>query len=97
MLEVCPTSNDLLQVVERVDDHPLPALLDAGLRVCLNTDDPGWFDTDLVTELELATERLGVSFEQHRTMQLDASAASFMTPPLRASVEGEIAGFRPAR
>ncbi len=79
MLEVCPTSNDLLQVIERIEDHPLPALIGAGLRVCLNTDDPGWFATDLVHELEVATEFLGVSLEQHRAMQLDAVAASFMS------------------
>ncbi len=77
MLEVCPTSNDLLQVIERMQDHPLPALIDAGLRVCLNTDDPGWFATDLFTELELASDVLGVTLEQHRAMQLDAIAASF--------------------
>jgi aminodeoxyfutalosine deaminase len=78
MLEVCPTSNDLLQVIERIGDHPLPELIDAGLRVCLNTDDPGWFATDLVHELEVATEYLGVTLDQHRAMQLDAVDASFM-------------------
>ena len=54
MLEVCPTSNVLLRVVDSIDEHPLPALRAAGVRVCLNTDDPGWFATDLVTELALA-------------------------------------------
>lgn len=90
MLEVCPTSNDLLQVIERLDDHPLRALLDAGLRVCLNTDDPGWFATDLVTELEIATEVLGVTLDQHRVMQLDAVAASFMSAELRDQLAPEI-------
>ncbi len=90
MLEVCPTSNDLLQVVERIEDHPLPDLLDAGLRVCLNTDDPGWFATDLTTELRLATEHLGVGREQHRAMQLDAVAASFMPNAARTNLAREI-------
>jgi adenosine deaminase len=91
MLEVCPTSNDLLQVVERMEDHPLPALMAAGLRVCLNTDDPGWFATDLVTELAIASEVLGVSLEQHRAMQLDAVAASFMSAEAATTVRQEIA------
>jgi aminodeoxyfutalosine deaminase len=91
MLEVCPTSNDLLQVVERLDDHPLPSLLDAGLRVCLNTDDPGWFATDLVHELENATEVLGVSPERHRAMQLDAVAASFMSAEAATTLRQAIA------
>lgn len=91
MLEVCPTSNDLLQVVERMEDHPLPALMAAGLRVCLSTDDPGWFATDLVTELAIASEVLGVSLEQHRAMQLDAVAASFMSAEAATTVRQEIA------
>lgn len=91
MLEVCPTSNDLLQVVEQIEDHPLPALIDAGLRVCLNTDDPGWFATDLVHELEVATVFLGVSLEQHRAMQLDAVAASFMSAESAATCHQAIA------
>ena len=91
MLEVCPTSNDLLQVVERIEDHPLPALIEAGLRVCLNTDDPGWFATDLVHELETATELLGVSLERHRAMQLDAVSASFMSVESATSCRQAIA------
>ena len=91
MLEVCPTSNDLLQVVERMADHPLNSLLDAGLRVCLNTDDPGWFATDLVSELAVATDVLGVTREQHRAMQLDAVDASFMPTDLADDLRRQIA------
>ncbi len=90
MLEVCPTSNDLLQVIERIEDHALPSLRDAGLRVCLNTDDPGWFATDLNTELEIATEHLGVSLEDHLEMQRDALDASFATASVKASIAAEL-------
>jgi adenosine deaminase len=91
MLEVCPTSNELLHVVERMDDHPLPALMAAGLRVCLNTDDPGWFATDLVTELLVASDVLGVTLDQHRAMQLDAAAASFMSAEAATTLRQAIA------
>jgi len=90
MLEVCPTSNDLLQVIDRIDHHPLPELLAAGLRVCLNTDDPGWFATDLVTELTIATEALGVTVDRHRTMQLDAVDASFMPAAAKRLLTSQI-------
>ena len=93
MLEVCPTSNDLLQVVEHMEDHPLPALVDAGLRVCLNTDDPGWFATDLVSELVIATDVLGVSLEDHRRMQLDAISASFLPAASAMALATEVAAF----
>jgi len=92
MLEVCPTSNDLLQVVERIEDHPLPDLLAAGLRVCLNTDDPGWFATDLVTELTIASDLFGLGRAEHTAMQLDAVDASFMSADGRESLTAEITG-----
>ena len=93
MLEVCPTSNDLLQVVDRLEDHPLPQLLEAGLRVCLNTDDPGWFATDLVTELTIASDLFGLDRARHRAMQLDAIDASFMSAEAKATLASEIAAF----
>jgi len=91
MLEVCPTSNDLLQVIETIDDHALPALLEAGLRVCLNTDDPGWFATDMNTELTVASQHLGVSPTDHLAMQRDALDASFAPHAVRASITAELA------
>lgn len=90
MLEVCPTSNDLLQVVETLDGHAFPKLVEAGLRVCLNTDDPGWFATDLLTELAVASEHFGVTRAQHRSMQLDAAAASFAADSVRGELIAEI-------
>lgn len=80
MLEVCPTSNYLLGVIGGIESHPLPALQDAGLRVCINTDDPGWFATDLLTELSIASDHLGVDRANHKALQLDAAEASFMDP-----------------
>ena len=93
MLEVCPTSNELLGVIDSLDSHPLPQLRDAGVRVCLNTDDPGWFATDLETELLIASRSLGVDRESHKAMQLDAVAASFAAPELAAAMASEIRDF----
>lgn len=95
MLEVCPTSNDLLQVIATLDEHPLPDLRAAGLRVCLNTDDPGWFATDLNTELSIGSELLGVSPTDHLAMQVDALAASFAPDDTRARVAAELAAVTP--
>ena len=93
MLEVCPTSNDLLHVVARIEDHPLRQLLQAGLKVCLNTDDPGWFATDLLTELNIASRLFGVEPEDHRRMQLDAVEASFLPAERKRAIQTEITGY----
>lgn len=91
MLEVCPTSNDLLQVIGSIEDHPLRELVDAGLRVSINTDDPGWFATDLVTELEIAVELLGAGPADLVALQEDALAASFAPDAVKTSVRTELA------
>lgn len=93
MLEVCPTSNFLLGVVDDLASHPLPALRDAGLRVCLNTDDPGWFATDLVTELRIASDVLGVDEATHLGMQLDAVQASYASDAQKAAIGAEISAY----
>jgi len=59
-IEVSVTSNVLLGVCPSLDAHPLPAMLDAGLNVSINTDDPAYFSTTLVEEHLLIHESLGV-------------------------------------
>ncbi|MFE7796427.1 adenosine deaminase [Nocardia sp. NPDC057440] len=60
VLRVTPTSNLGTGVVADVAEHPLPRLLDAGVRCSIGTDDPALFNTTLGQEYDLA-ERLGVS------------------------------------
>ncbi|MDQ1509464.1 MAG: adenosine deaminase, partial [Actinomycetota bacterium] len=62
-LDVCPTSNVLLSVVPSIEDHPLPALLDAGVRCSLNADDPLLFGPNLLEEYEVVRARLGLDDE----------------------------------
>jgi adenosine deaminase len=42
-LTVCPLSNVRLRCVDTMARHPLPALLDAGVNVTVNSDDPAYF------------------------------------------------------
>jgi adenosine deaminase len=49
-LDVCPTSNVSLGVVPALDVHPLPELLDAGIPVSVNADDPFFFGASLLDE-----------------------------------------------
>jgi adenosine deaminase len=60
-LDVCPTSNARLGIVGRIDDHPLPALLRAGVRCSVNADDPLLFNTSLLHEYELCRSAFGLS------------------------------------
>ena len=63
-LEICLTSNLRLGVVSCLDDHPLKALIKAGVDVTINTDDPVLFDTNLTQEYALAIEHCGLTFDE---------------------------------
>jgi aminodeoxyfutalosine deaminase len=54
VLDVCPVSNVRTGAIASMNDHPLPQLLQSGLRCSLSTDDPAMFDTDLTREYQAA-------------------------------------------
>ena len=72
-LEVCPTSNVCLHVATDFESHPLPRLIDEGLYVTLNSDDPAMFNTTLTDEYLQAAKIFG--FDSARVEQLVMNAA----------------------
>jgi adenosine deaminase len=77
-LDVCPTSNAALGVYPKLSDHPLPALLAAGVRCSLNADDPLLFGTGLLDEYELCRAEMGLEDSDLAAIaaaSLDASGA----------------------
>ena len=63
-LDVCPTSNHVLGIVPTLADHPVRALLDAGVACTLGADDPLLSGNGLLSEYEAARTRLGMTDEQ---------------------------------
>ena len=59
VLDITPISNVRTGAVASLEEHPLPRLVEAGVRCSVSTDDPAMFDTDLTREYE-AAERLGL-------------------------------------
>ncbi len=59
-LDICPTSNILLSVFPSLGEHPLPALLNAGLRCTLGADDPLLFDVSVLEEYQRCREAMGL-------------------------------------
>ena len=76
--EVCVTSNYQSGVVSRVEDHPLPRMLEAGLNVTINTDDPGISQITLSDEYRLVCERLGLTLSEVHERIMTAARASFL-------------------
>ncbi|MCZ6872148.1 MAG: hypothetical protein O7G88_01250 [bacterium] len=67
-LDICPSSNLLLNVFPSVQAHPLPVLLDAGVPCDLGSDDPLLFGPNLLDEFVQCREEMGLSDAQLATM-----------------------------
>jgi len=76
-LEVCITSNVATGVVERLEDHPVRRLFDAGVPITLNTDDPGIFETSLAREFDIVREAFGFSESELKTVAGNAYRYAF--------------------
>jgi adenosine deaminase len=84
VLEVCPTSN-ILAVKEYPDyaAHPLRKLYDAGVKLCLNSDDPGLFGNSIGMEYQIAKDRFGFTEEELRGITRTAIESSFAEEELK--------------
>ena len=93
-LDVCPTSNVQLGVTPSLADHPLPALLRAGVAVSLNADDPVIFGSSLLDEYTLARRVFGLADTALATIAADSIRASGAPESLRARALAQIDSWR---
>jgi adenosine deaminase len=89
-LEVCPTSNVRTRSVPSLEQHPLPALVAAGVPVTINSDDPPMFATTLNREYELAAGLLGLDESGITDLARAAVRASFLDAEGQEALLGEI-------
>lgn len=83
VLEVCPTSNVVLGIYPTYEEHPLPRLVDAGVRVTLGSDDPPYFGATIGGEYALCRERLGLDDDALRAITRTAIEAAFCDEALK--------------
>ena len=92
-LEVCPTSNVATRVVERIEDHPIRAMRDAGVVVTVNSDDPPMFGTTLNREYEIAAGLLDLDATGVAELALAAVDASFAPDDVKVPLRAEISAY----
>jgi adenosine deaminase len=85
--EVCLSSNLHSGVVEDIHKHSILAMMDSGLQVTLNTDDPGVSDICLSDEYELAVNELGLSLTSMQGLILTGVQGAFLEPKKKAKLE----------
>jgi aminodeoxyfutalosine deaminase len=92
-LEVCPTSNVHTRAVRSLAEHPFPTLRNAGVRLTLNTDDPGMFGTDLNREYAIAHDVFGLDHAELAHLARESVRASFAPPATKARILAEIDAY----
>ena len=92
-LEVCPTSNIATRAVRTLEEHPLKEMVDAGVLVTINSDDPPMFGTDLNTEYGVAARLLGLDATGLAALAKNAVEASFMDAPAKTRLSAEIDAY----
>lgn len=89
-LGICPRSNLVLGIYPDLERHPLPALRAAGVRVTVNTDDPGPIGTRLENEWSLVADAYGWGLDDLLDLARASVAASFAPEELRQRLAGVI-------
>ncbi|MFE1802493.1 adenosine deaminase [Streptomyces sp. NPDC059517] len=77
-LTLCPLSNVRLRAVDVLAEHPLPAMLDAGLLCTVNSDDPAYFGGYAGDNFDAVREALGLAPERLRELARNSFTASFL-------------------
>jgi len=78
-LTVCPLSNVKLCVFEKLEDHNLKRLLDEGLMVLVNSDDPAYFGGYLNTNLIECQKALNLSINDVKRLAINSFKSSFLS------------------
>ena len=77
-LTVCPLSNIKLCVFDKIENHNLKKMLNKGLRVMVNSDDPAYFGGYLNKNLTEAQLALDLSLEEIKTLIINSFKSSFL-------------------
>jgi adenosine deaminase len=93
VLDVCPTSNIMLSVYPSLAEHPLPQLLEAGVRCSLNADDPLLFGPNLLDEYEIVRAEMGIDDAAFAAIALASIDGSGAPEVLKESAHQGIAAW----
>lgn len=88
VFEVCVTSNYQSGVVASLNAHPLPKMLEAGLKVTVNTDDPSVSRITLSNEYRHVCEDLKVPMDVLKQSVLTAANAAFLPDDEKKKLAG---------
>ena len=89
-LTICPLSSVALKVVERLEDHPIPTMVEAGLLVSANSDDPAYFGGYIGDNYAALTGSLGFDAADLAMIARNSIVSSFLSAERKAELVGEV-------
>ena len=95
-LTVCPLSNLKLCVVDDMANHPIDAMLAAGLRVTINSDDPAYFGGYVNANYIAAADARGLGREELVTLAKNSFTGSFLSDEEKAAHVARVEAYADA-
>ncbi|MDY3547737.1 adenosine deaminase [Riemerella anatipestifer] len=92
-LTVCPLSNLELRVVESLDHHPLKKMLDLGLKVTVNSDDPAYFGGYLNENFIQTAKSLDLNQNDIKTLVSNSFKYSFLPETEKQKYLSQVENF----
>jgi len=89
-LTVCPLSNVRLRVIDKMQDHNILRMLDAGVKVTVNSDDPTYFGGFLNENFAAMTADLGMTQDQAIALARNSFQASFLDSAQKQAFENRL-------
>ena len=83
-LTVCPNSNIRLKVYDKMANHPILRMLEQGMNVSINSDDPAYFGGYLIDNFMAVDQALGMSRREAALFARNSIVASFVDPDRKA-------------
>jgi adenosine deaminase len=89
-LTVCPLSNLRLRVIDDLRSHPLRQMMDRGLLVTVNSDDPAYFGGYVNENYRAVSRALGLRRDEIAATVRNGIEASLMTAAEKADALAEV-------
>ena len=92
-LTVCPLSNIKLRVVDDIAAHPLKRLIDAELKVTVNSDDPSYFGGYVNDNYRAVADALGLDNATLASLARNSFDAAFVDAARKAECHAELDAY----
>jgi len=93
-LEICPGSNLALSLFPNWKSHPLLTIMNKGISISLNSDDPPFFNTTVGKEYQNSAKNFNLNAEDLKQISLMAMEASFADIKTKSRLIEEIKKFQ---